>query len=105
MKKHISLLSNLLLSATLLSSAPAVAEERVEMEVVEFGGYCHMKFPPMREHTLSWDKPELNADAEKSISFYGPCNYDPTGPAEVAAQRAILWHGFAGDGSSEGSGD
>lgn len=104
MKKHISLLSNLLLSATLFWGAPVVAEELVEKDEVDFSGYCHMKFPPMREHTLSWDKPELNADAEKSISFYGPCDYDPTGPAEVAAQRAMHRSG-AGDGSNDSSGD
>lgn len=100
MKKHISLLSNLLLASTLFWSVPAVAEELVETEVADFGGYCHMKFPPMREHTLSWDRPELNSDAEKSIDFYGPCDYDPTGPAEVAAQRAMLLRN-AGDGSND----
>lgn len=100
MKKHISLLSNLLLSATLFWGAPVVAEELVEMEVADFGGYCHMKFPPMREHTLSWDKPELNADAEKSIDFYGPCDYDPTGRDEVNRQRAMLLRD-SGDGSND----
>lgn len=104
MKKHILLLSNLLLSATLFWGAPVVAEELVDKDEA-ISGYCHMKFPPLRENTLSWDKPELNADAEKSIDFYGPCDYDPTGPAEVAAQRAMARHGFAGDGSSDGSGD
>ena len=62
----------------------------VEKEVVEFSGYCHMKFPPMTEASLSWAQPELNIEAEKSIDIYGPCDYDPTGAAEVRVQRRLL---------------
>ena len=29
------------------------ANEIVEREVVELSGYCHMKFPPLSEATLS----------------------------------------------------
>jgi hypothetical protein len=102
MKKTISLLSNLLLSVTLFWGVPAVAaSELVETEVVDFAGYCHMKFAPMTEATLSWDRPELNADAGKIIDFYGPCDYDPTGPAEVQAQRKRLLRELHGDGSSD----
>jgi hypothetical protein len=102
MKKTISLLSNLLLSSTLFWGVPLVeANEIVEAEVTEFAGYCHMKFPPMSEATLSWGRPELNTEAEKSIDFYGPCDYDPTGAAEVRAQRAILLRELHGDGSSD----
>ena len=100
MKKTLSLLSNLLLSSTLFWGVPAVAEELVESEVVDFAGYCHMKFPPMRENTLSWDRPELNTDAEKSIDFYGACDHDPTGIDEVRAQRSMLLRD-AGDGSND----
>jgi hypothetical protein len=46
-------------------------------------------------------RPELNTEAEKSIDFYGPCDYDPTGAAEVRAQRAILLRELHGDGSSD----
>jgi hypothetical protein len=102
MKKAISLLSNLLLSVTLFWGVPAVAaSELVETEVVDFAGYCHMKFAPMSEATLSWDRPELNADAVKSIDFYGPCDYDPTGAAEIRSQRAILLRELFGDSSSD----
>ena len=104
MKKTTSLLSKLLLSAVLLAGAPVAAEELIEKEAAEISNYCHMKFPPMRENTLSWDRPELNADAEKSIDFYGPCDYDPTGATEARAQRAMLRNG-AGDGSNDSSGD
>jgi hypothetical protein len=102
MKKAISLLSNLLLSVTLFWGVPAVAaSELVEMEVVDFAGYCHMKFAPMNEATLSWDRPELNADAGKIIDFYGQCDYDPTGPAEIQAQRNRLMRELYGDGSND----
>ena len=101
MKKTISLLSNLLLTATLFWGVPTVeANELVEMEVFDSAGYCHLRFPPMRENTLSWDRPELNADAEKSIDFYGPCDHDPTGKDEVRAQRAMLRRD-TGDGSND----
>ena len=88
----------LLLSSLLFWGVPRVeANELVESEVADVGGYCHMKFAPMSENSLSWDRPELNAHAEKSIDFYGPCDYDPTGAAEVRTQRAILLREFHGD--------
>ena len=61
-----------------------------------------MKFAPISEATLLWDRPELNIDAEKTIDFYGPCDYDPTGAAEIKAQRSILLREFYGDGSGDG---
>ena len=94
MKKTISLLSNLLMASTLFWGVPLVAaDEIVEKEGVDFTGYCHMKFPPMHEATLSWDRPELNTDVGNIIDFYGPCDYDPTGAAEVRAQRKLLRDG------------
>ena len=103
MKKTISLLSNLLLASTLFWGVPLVeADEIVQSEVVGLAGYCHMKFAPMDESTLSWARPELISEAEKSIDFYGPCDYDPTGAAEVRAQRGLLSNDLFGDGSSDG---
>src|SRR5215468_10245017 len=103
MKKTISLLSTLLLSSILFWSVPSVeANQLIETEVVDLAaGYCHMKFAPMNEATLSWDRPELNADAGKIIDFYGPCDYDPTGPVEVQAQRNRLLRELYGDGSND----
>jgi hypothetical protein len=103
MKKTISLLSKLLLAAALFWAVPAAeANQLVETEVIDLGaGYCHMKFAPMSEATLSWGRPELNTEAEKSIDFYGPCDYDPTGAAEVRAQRTILLRELHGDGSND----
>jgi hypothetical protein len=101
MKKTISLLSSLLLCSTLFWDVPAVgASEIVKTEVADFAGYCHMKFAPMSEATLSWDRPELNTEAEKSIDFYGPCDYDPTGAAESRTQRGLWLRDLNGDGGS-----
>jgi hypothetical protein len=51
------------------------------------GDYCHMKFPALREETLSAKPPMLkDADSEDVIDFYGPCDHDPTGNDEVQAQ-------------------
>lgn len=54
--------------------------------------YCHLKFPAIRDETLSWNRPVLTdvKDATAGgdiIDFYGPCDYDPTGKAAVQAQR------------------
>lgn len=93
MKKTVSLLSNLLVASTILWGVAMVEanDEIVKTEVIT--GYCHMKFPPMHEATLSWDRPELNTDVGNIIDFYGPCDYDPTGAAEVRAQRRLLQDG------------
>ena len=53
-----------------------------------------MKFPPMREDTLSWAQPVLDENAGNIIDFYGPCDYDPTGAAERTRQSR---HRFSGD--------
>jgi len=102
MKKTISLLSKLLLSSILFWNVAAVeANELVESESADVAGYCHTKFAPMEEATLSWVRPEFNSGAEKSIDFYGPCDYDPTGAAEVRMQRAILLRELYGDSSND----
>jgi len=54
--------------------------------------YCHLKFPAIREETLSSSRPVLS-DASKDartgdiIDFYGSCDYDPTGKEAVQRQR------------------
>lgn len=91
MKRSASLLANLLMSSTLFwGVATASGEAVVVKEPVDFSSYCHIKFPPMVETTLSWDQPVLNENADTSIDVYGPCNYDPTGAEEIRAQQADL---------------
>ena len=66
--------------------------------------YCHLKFPSIREETLSSSRPVLS-DASKDartgdiIDFYGLCDYDPTRKEAVQTQRIDsehLWtHAYA----------
>ncbi len=76
MKKTISLLSNLLLSSTLLWGVPLVeADEIVQNEGAGVAGYCHMKFAPMEEAMLSWEQPELAPKAVKRIDSAAACDH------------------------------
>ena len=55
------------------------------------GRYCHLKFPAIREETLSWDQPVLkDASSGDIIDFYGPCDYDPHGKDAIQAQKRDL---------------
>ena len=58
---------------------------------VDFTSYCHMKFPPIREDTLSWEQPVLDTTAGDIIDFYGPCDYDPLGREDVWRQKQELY--------------
>lgn len=50
--------------------------------------YCHLKFPAIREETLSGDRPVLqDAKSGEIIDFYGPCSFDPLGKDAVQGQR------------------
>jgi hypothetical protein len=97
--KNISLLTNLLLSSTLFWTVSTASGEEVILKVPADTSnyYCHMQFPPIREDTLSWERPVLNEAAGNSIDFYGPCDHDPVGPEEVRAQRRVILHGVFGD--------
>jgi hypothetical protein len=94
MKKSMTILPNLALAATLFWSVPtAQADELVIKNAVDPSAYCHMKFPPMREDTLSWAQPVLDENTGNIIDFYGPCDHDPTGAAERTRQRGLRSHG------------
>ena len=55
------------------------------------GSYCHLKFPAIREETLSWDQPVLkDASSGDIIDFYGPCDYDPHGKDAIQTQKRDL---------------
>jgi hypothetical protein len=98
MKKTVTLLANLLMSSALFWGVPTVSGEEVILKVPsELSAYCHMKFPPIREDTLSWDQPVLNENAGNIIDFYGPCDYDPVGAEESRVQRQMLRNEVFGD--------
>jgi len=94
-----SILSLLLLTgAMVLTSSPAAGGETVISKVAAAvpGNYCHMKFPAIREETLSWDRPVLkDRGTGDIIDFYGPCNHDPLGKEEIWAQRVEAQRRFA----------
>jgi hypothetical protein len=97
MKKSVTILSSLALSSMLFGGLPAAdASELVIKQAADSSAYCHMKFPPIREDTLSWAQPVLDENAGNIIDFYGPCDHDPTGAEERTKQRRH--RGFHDDG-------
>jgi hypothetical protein len=99
MKKSVSLLCNLLLSSTLFWGVPVVeAQETTSAIPTDTTAYCHLKFPTMREDTLSWQTPILDPLAGNVVDFYGPCDYDPVGLEEIRIQRRVLLRGDFDDG-------
>jgi len=65
-------------------------------EVAEAGTYCHIKFPAIREETLSDTTPGL-ATSGDLIDFYGSCDHDPLGKDEIQSQRLQSQHRFDSD--------
>ncbi|MBI2211519.1 MAG: hypothetical protein HYU47_13170 [Deltaproteobacteria bacterium] len=90
--KIVKLLAVLLLLAAIGGiAAPSPAAEVILKVASESGNYCHLKFPAIREDTLFWDHPVLQDPAAgEVIDFYGPCDHDPLGKEEIAAQRAYV---------------
>ena len=99
MKKSVSLLCNLLLSSTLFWGVPsAEAQEIISSVPAGTTDYCHLKFPAMREDSLSWERPVLDSTTGSVVDFYGPCDYDPLGVDEIRVQRRVLLRGNFDDG-------
>ena len=99
MKKSVSLLCNLLLSSTLFWGVPSVeADELISVVPTDVTAYCHLKFPAIREDTLSWEQPILDPQSGHIVDFYGPCDYNPLGPDEIRVQRRVLLRGHFDDG-------
>jgi len=99
MKKRVALLGSLLLSSALFWSVPAVeAQEMISTIPTDVTAYCHLKFPVMREDTLSWQTPILDPLEGHVVDFYGPCDYDPVGLEEIRVQRRMIFRGDFDDG-------
>ena len=85
-----SILTIMVLTVTVGWAAAVWAQEGVLFKVAldADNSYCHMRFPAMQEETLSWDRPLLKDASEGDIvDFYGSCNHDPAGKAEIQAQQ------------------
>jgi len=74
----------------------ALAQSVISKEIAVPGSYCHMKFPAIREGTLSESTPNFAASGDL-IDFYGACDHDPLGKEEVQAQRLESQHTFTVD--------
>lgn len=76
-------------SMTLFSSLLWASDGVIYRNPDASGQFCHLRFPAIREETLSWGRPMLKDPSEGDIiDFYGPCDHDPLGRAEVLRQRA-----------------
>ena len=65
------------------------AEDVISRVPIPESKYCRLRFPAIREETLSWARPVLKNPSDGDIiDFYGPCDYDPLGKEEVARQKA-----------------
>ena len=94
MKRIGTMVSMLVLAGSLTGSAMA-ANDGVLLKEEAGYNYCHMKFPAIRESTLSTNHPTLKSSTTGDvIDFYGPCDESPTGPEQVAAQRLDEQHRF-----------
>ena len=97
--KTISLLTNLIISSTLLWGVTTVDSQELMLKVpAETTSYCHLKFPPISEESLFSSNPVLNESAGHSIDFYGSCDHDPLGLDEIRSQRQLLMRGYFADG-------
>jgi hypothetical protein len=79
------------LAATFLECAALVtAAERMILKVPDSSGqYCHLKFPAITRDSLFTDRPVLKDPSEGDIiDFYGACDHDPLGKAEIDRQKA-----------------
>ncbi len=94
--------SGLLLYGVTLGGAPAWGAEGIILKQVvdSVTNYCHLKFPRIREETLNWEQPVLKDPSEGDIvDFYGSCDHDPAGEAEVRRQKMDRYRerGFFGE--------
>jgi hypothetical protein len=89
MKIVTSFLAALLLVGSFgVSNALAVAPGVISSAASTPGSSCHLRFPAIREDTLSWDRPVLkDASSGDIIDFYGSCDHDPLGKDEIESQR------------------
>jgi hypothetical protein len=94
MAQRNGLCSMLFLTGTLvvLFGSVSWAAEGIISKVPDSSGiYCNLKFPAIREDTLNSNRPQLKDPSEGDIvDFYGPCDYNPLGQAEVQRQRGDI---------------
>jgi len=76
---------------TLFSSLLWAAEGIISKVPDSSGTFCNLKFPAIKEDTLTSDRPQLKDPSEGDIvDFYGPCDHDPVGKEEVQRQKGDI---------------
>jgi hypothetical protein len=69
------------------------ADGYIEKAPLSVDGYCHEKFPAIRERTLGTDDPTLKSPTTGDvIDFYGPCSEKPTGKDQRWEQQLEQEH-------------
>lgn len=95
MNKRTITLGLFLAGSLAFTSMPAGADDILFKARAGDTNFCHLKFPAIQEHTLSWAQPVLKDPGSGDIvDFYGPCNYDPTGENAVERQKRALKRRF-----------
>ena len=75
----------------LFSSVLWAAEGIISNAPDSSGIYCNLKFPAIKEDTLTSNRPQLKDPSEGDIvDFYGPCDHDPLGKEEVQRQKGDI---------------
>ena len=86
----------LIVTLIVLSSSAAWTAEGIISKVPDSSGmFCNLKFPAIKEGTLSSNRPVLKDLSENDIvDFYGPCDYDPLGKEEVQRQKGDIYREY-----------
>lgn len=79
-----------------IGAPSARAQSVISKEIAAPGTYCHMKFPAIREDTLSQSTPDFS-DSGDWVDFYGACDHEPLGKEEIQSQRLESQHRFSVD--------
>jgi preprotein translocase subunit SecG len=96
MKRFTATLSTAVLVGSLAGSALAAGQVQARNEDNE--QECHLKFPAIRQRTLSSDSPQLkSATTGDVIDFYGSCDESPTGADQIRQQKHDEEFQFARD--------
>jgi hypothetical protein len=84
--KRIAATASVVVLVGALSGSAFAVEPLLKEEAAD--GYCHMKFPAVRQRTLSSDNPQVKSDATGDvIDLYGDCNETPTSNDQIVQQK------------------
>ena len=106
MKIATSFLAAVLFTGTLGALNNAIAEDGVLSKNQLTGtGYCHEKFPAMKQGSLDDNRPALQptTDGPDIVDYYGPCDEGATAKDQILTQK--LEHQHRMEGSKAGESD